>query len=147
MVAPDSVPAHIQAVTHRYSIAYPEHGPREADPHYADFHHYKAQRKASGDWICDFAKEHRGGDQSECDLSKPLECHHKHIEQALLNDVDLALLEPAYPGVSAQGVGAWVQSALNLELLCVWHHRGHAGAHTASYSDYGASFYIPHMIQ
>lgn len=143
----DDAPAHVQAVTHRYSIAYPEHGPRAGDPNYADFRAYKKRRKASGTYFCDFATEHRRGDQSECDLALPLECHHKVIEFALLNEVDLVSLEADYPGVSSMAVGAWVESAENLELLCVKHHRGHAGAHTASYSDYGASFYVPNMIR
>lgn len=147
-MAPDeTTPAHDQSVTHRYTIHYPDHEPREHDPNYADFHHYKSERKKANTWYCDFAKENRNGDQSECDLAKPLECHHKHIEFALMNNVDLSLLEAKYPGVSEMGIGAWVESAENLELLCVFHHRGHAGAHTASFSDYGASAFIHNMIE
>ena len=140
------VAAHAQRVQHRYIIHYPEHGPRESDPHYADFHAYKKNRRAKGQYYCDFAMEHRAGDFSECDLSKPLECHHRIIEFATMNAVDLSLLEHDYPGVSAMGVGAWVESAKNLMLLCVNHHRGAEGAHTASYSDYGASFYIRNLM-
>jgi hypothetical protein len=142
----DITPAHEQAITHRYSMAYPEHGPRESDPAYADFHAFKGNRKKAGTWYCDFAQEFRAGDTSECDLTKPLEAHHKHIEWAMLNEVDLTLLEAAYPGVSAMGVGAWVESAENLELLCVWHHRSHAGKHTAAYADFEAQKDIRRLI-
>lgn len=140
------VAAHDQAVAHRYLIHYPEHGPRESDPYYADFHAYKARRRASGTYVCDFAVEHRGGDTSECDNAHPLECHHRHIEFAMMNSVDLALLEHDYEGVSSMGVGKWVEQAANLMLLCTWHHRGHAGVHVASASDYEATYYIRKLI-
>ena len=64
----------------------------------------------------------------------------------MLNEVDLALLEAHYPGVSSMGVGKWVESAENLELLCVWHHRSHAGKHTAAYADFEAQKDIRRLI-
>ena len=143
---PGIIPAHIQPATHRYFIHYPEHGPRNGDPAYADFHAYKRNRRTADTWYCDFAHEHRNGDFSECDAISPLEAHHRHIEFAMLNSVDLLLLEPAYPGVSAMGVGKWVESAANLMLLCVFHHRGHAGVHVASASDFEATSYIRNLI-
>lgn len=139
--------AHDQKVTHSYTITYPEHGPRESDPHYADFHAYKARRKKDGTYHCDFAAQWRDGDTSECDNDHPLECHHRHIEWAMLNEVDLALLEEHYPGVSTPGVGAWVESAENLELLCVRHHRSHAGKHTAAYADFEAEKDVRGLIK
>ena len=142
----DVIPAHAQKFTHSYLVHYPEHGPRESDSHYADFHAYKALRRKNGTWTCDFAVEHRAGDTSECDLAAPLECHHRVIEFATLNAVDLALLERDYPGVSSMGVGAWVESATNLMLLCRRHHRGPEGVHTASFADWGASFYVRGLI-
>lgn len=142
----DVVPAHDQRITHRYLIHYPEHAPREQDSHYVDFRAYKALRKKNGTLICDFAVEHRGGDASECDLSLPLECHHRVIEFSLQNGVDLALLEHDYPGVSSMGVGKWIEQAPNLELLCVAHHRGPGGVHVASYSDFTASAYVRGLI-
>lgn len=141
-----TTPAHDQMFTHRYVVHYPEHGPRESDPHYADFHAYKALRRKNGTYTCDFAVEHRGGDISECTMDKPLECHHRFIEFAVMNAVDLALLEHDYPGVSSMGVGAWVESAANLMLLCVFHHRGHGGAHVASASDYASLAYVRGLI-
>lgn len=140
------VPAHLQKVTHSYIVSYPEHGPRESDPWYSDFHAYKAGRKANDTYHCDFAMEHRLGDFSECDLTKPLECHHRIIEFAMMNAVDMDLLEHDYPGVSAMGVGKWVESAKNLMLLCVVHHRSTNGVHKIAASDYGASFYIRHLF-
>jgi hypothetical protein len=137
---------HIQTVSHKYFVHYPEHGPRESDPYYADFHHYKAIRRKSGTYVCDFAVEHRNGDTSECDLAKPLECHHRIIEFAVMNAVDLSLLEHDYPGVSGMPIGKWVESAANLMLLCVFHHRGHAGVHTATASDYASTFYVRGLI-
>ena len=141
------VPAHKQAMSHRYFVDYPDHGPRESDPYYSDFHAYKATRRAAGTYRCDFSFEHRAGDTSECAPGTvPLECHHSHIEWAMLNEVDLELLERDYPGVSSMPVGKWVESAANLMLLCVVHHRTTAGVHKISYSDYGSSFYIKNLF-
>lgn len=145
-MTPRVIAAHSQKVTRTYLVHYPEHGPRESDPHYADFHAYKATRKANGTWYCDFAHEHRNGDTSECDLGAPLEAHHRVIEFAIQNEVDLELLEKDYPGVSSMGVGAWVESAENLELLCRKCHRGAGGVHNASASDYTASEYVRNLI-
>lgn len=139
--------AEIRKTTHSYLITYPEHGPREDDPHYKDFHAFKTARKTAGTYHCDWAAKHRGGDSSECDLSMPLEAHHSHIEWALLNEVDLALLEEAYPGVSDPGkVGAWVESAENLEILCVNHHRRHMGKHVAAYADFEGLSFVHNLI-
>jgi hypothetical protein len=140
------IAAHVQKVSHTYLIRYPEHGPRESDPHYADFHAYKALRRKNGTYHCDFAVEHRAGDTSECDLTAPLEAHHRVIEFATMNAVDLALLEHDYPGVSSMGVGAWVESAANLTLLCRLCHRGPGGVHVASASDYEAEKYVRNLI-
>src|ERR1700724_3328471 len=103
-----TVPAHDQKVSHSYTVHYPEHPPRESDPHYADFAAYKKRRREDGTWHCDFAAEHRGGDTSECDLTKPLECHHTHIEYSVQN------------GVVLMEIGAWIETAANLSLLCVF---------------------------
>lgn len=140
------VAAHDQRETHSYTIHFPAHEPRTEDPHHADFEEYKRRRRENGTYVCDFATEHRDGDTSECDLTKPLECHHKHIEFALQNGVDLTLLEKDYPGVSTEGIGAWLDSAANLELLCVFHHRGHGGKHVVSVSDFEGETYVRRLI-
>lgn len=139
------VKAHSQNETHRYTMHFPEHGPRASDPHKADFDEYKRRRKAAGSWYCDFAHQWRD-DSSECDLSGPLECHHAVIEFALANGVNLARLEKWYPGVSTMGVGKWIDNADNLCLLCRWHHRGHGGVHILSASDYEAYKFIEGLI-
>lgn len=141
------VPAHDQRVTHSYTVRYPAHEPRETDPHRGDFEEYKRRRREDGTYTCDFAIRHRAGDTDECDLTRPLECHHQHIEFALQNGVDLALLERDYPGVSQAGIGAWLDSADNLELLCVFHHRGHAGVHVASAADLEGLAYVRRLIE
>ena len=135
-------PAHDQTETHRYVIYYPDHAPRERDPHYVDFKAYR--RRTRNTARCAFAA--RIGDDSECGGS--LELHHAHIEFALANAVDLELLERDYPGVSDAGlVGEWIESAANLEWLCTAHHRGHGGVHVASAADYEAEHYIRGLIE
>lgn len=143
----DEVAAHDQVVDHRYTVVYPAHEPREQDPHKSDFEEYKRRRKAEGTYYCDFAHQFRAGDSSECDLTKPLECHHKIIEFALKNGVDLKLLEKDFPGISQMDVGAWIDSDQNLELLCVKHHRGHAGKHVAAYADFEAQEYVRGLLR
>lgn len=134
--------AHKQTVVNRYTIFYPDHAPREDDPHYKDFQAYRKQHIATA--VCHFA-ELRGGDTSECDGG--LELHHRVIEFALMNAVDLALFERDYPGISdPETLGAWVESGTNLIFLCAKHHRGHGGIHHASASDWQAEQYIRDLI-
>jgi len=134
-------PAHEQGAHHRYIMHYPEHGPREDDPHYKDFEHYRRHTVNSA--ICAFADE--VDDDSDCD--GPLELHHAHIEFALTNGVDFARLEHVYPGISnPDDVGAWVESVTNFQWLCRWHHRGHGGVHCAAAADYEASKFVTGLI-
>lgn len=149
------VPAHEQDESHRYTVHFPPHPPRTADPHYADFNAYHRRTRVTarcyvGERIgfSDCRDEHgqpctidAGGQQSG------LELHHAHIEFALQNGVSLAALERDYPGVSdATQVGAWIETATNLRWLCTHHHRGPAGAHTASHSDWEAGQYVLGLI-
>lgn len=145
-MADDTVDAHEQTFTHSYEVHYPDHEPREDDPHYHDFREYKRRRRDNGTYRCDFAHEYRDGDTSECDTEHPLECHHSHIEFAMTNAVDLALLEDDYPGVSKNTIGEWIDTAPNLELLCRRHHRGHTGKHCATAADFEATKYIRGLI-
>lgn len=140
------VPAHEQHFTHTYIVRYPAHDPREHDPHKHDFLEWKRRRKENGTYWCDFAKEHRAGDTSECDLTRPLEAHHRVVELAMLNEIDFTLLEGDYPGISAQEAGSWIDGDANLCLYCVNHHRGPMGVHVASYADFGSEFYIRDLI-
>ncbi len=144
-----TVPAHDQKVTRSYTLHYPAHAPRPDSPHWRDFLHYRRLTEKTAQ--CAFGVQ-RGNDFTECQPSqdnwpKGLEVHHAIIELALVNSVDLALLEQNFPGISnPDEVGAWVESSNDLIWLCEWHHRGHAGVHVASESDYGASHYIRGLI-
>ena len=136
------VAAHDQAVTNRYTIAYPAHPPREDDPHYKDFEHYRRTHVETA--RCQFAVE--TGDSSEC--AGGLELHHAHVEFSLQNGVDLARLEHVYPGISnPHDIGAWVESGANLIFLCAKHHRGHGGIHHASASDWEAEHFVRGLIE
>jgi hypothetical protein len=134
-------PAHDQTASHRYTVHYPAHPPRAGDPHYVDFEAYRRRTHATAQ--CAIGA-HRG-DLSEC--AGQLELHHAHVEFSLQNGVDLAWLEKDYPGISdPDRVGAWVESAENLQWLCEFHHRGHGGAHVASASDFEAERYVRGLI-
>jgi len=138
-----TVEKHDQNVTHKYIVHYPAHPERTSDPHYVDFNHYRSKTKDTA--VCSIGA-HRN-DFSECDSEHPLELHHTHIEFSLQNGVDLKWLEADYPGVSdPDNIGAWVESADNLEWLCLFHHRGHGGVHTAAAADYEAEKYVRGLI-
>ena len=143
---PVITPAHVQKITHSYYISYPAHPTRKTDPNYIDFEHIRKQWKADpAKWQCHVGL-HRN-DFSECDLTKPLETHHFAVEFSLQNGINLAWLEKDYPGISDPSkVGAWVESADNLEVLCVWHHRGNGGKHVAAYADWTAALYVANLI-
>lgn len=143
----NDVPEHDQKFSHSYVVHYPEHEPRNEDPHKRDFEEWKRRRRESNTYYCDFAHDHRAGDASECDMTHPLEAHHNKVEFALLNSVDLTLLEHDFPGISQDAVGAWIDSDANLTLLCRNHHRGAGGIHDASYSDFTAEFYVRCLIK
>jgi len=137
------VDAHLQNISHQYTMHYPEHDARTDDPNYRDFEAFRKKTHATAQ--CAIGA-HRN-DFSECSLDQPLELHHSHIEFALQNGVDLKWLESDYPGVSDPlTVGAWVESADNLVWLCEHHHRGAGGVHTASSSDYEAARYVRGLI-
>lgn len=133
--------AHDQSITHHYVMHYPEHEPRETDPHYIDFEHYRRLTHATA--VCEFAAS--TGVTTECHGG--LELHHSHIEFALQNAIDLQVLERDYPGISdPDSIGAWVESATNLEWLCEWHHRGRGGKHSSAVADWEAERYVRGLI-
>jgi len=134
------VDEHEQKVTHTYLVHYPEHGPRESDPHYIDFNYYKKTHKATAK--CAFF-----GTASQTQCTDQLELHHAHIEFALTNGVSFDVLEKFYPGISNPNeVGAWVESEANFQWLCSFHHRGHGGAHVASASDFEAQKFVKGLL-
>ena len=132
---------HDQKITNSYIVHYPPHEPRESDPHYRDFNAYRKRTKDTAVCAIGGARE----DFSECDGG--LELHHAHIEFSLQNGVDLKWLEHDYPGVSnPDEVGAWIESADNLEWICEKHHRGAGGIHHASAADFEAQKYVRNLI-
>lgn len=139
----NDVPAHAQEITHRYTIHYPEHLPREADPHYHLFEAAKAHLKQSGKWQCAVGVEH--GDTAEC--SGGLELHHHYVEYALANAVDLALIAAAFPNVTdAASLQTWIESEEQLQVLCAFHHRGHGGVHVLSAADWEAERFVRGLV-
>ncbi len=133
--------AHEQKISHAYIVHYPNHPPREGDPHYRDFEHYRKAHIATARCALGLQR----GDFSECEGG--LELHHAHVEFALQNGIELAWLERDYPGISdPDQVGAWVESGANLVFYCAAHHRGPGGVHVASASDFDAGKYVRDLI-
>jgi hypothetical protein len=149
------VRAHVQTEGHRYLMHFPPHPARTSDPHYRDFHDYHRRTRSAA--RC-YIGERIGYHDCPDDQGQPawpgsegwqpgLELHHAHVEFSLQNGISLAALEKDYPGISdPESVGAWVETAANFRWLCAWHHRGAAGAHTASHSDWEASQYVLGLI-
>jgi hypothetical protein len=132
---------HDQKITNSYIVHYPQHEPRESDPHYKDFNAYRKRTKDTA--VCAIGGNR--ADFTECNGG--LELHHAHIEFSLQNGVDLKWLEHDYPGVSNPNeVGAWIESADNLEWICEKHHRGAGGIHHASAADFEAQKYVRNLI-
>lgn len=155
-MADKQVDAHDAPQTHHYLMHFPEHPARKDDPHYVDFDHYHKTHR--GNARC-YIGEHIGYDDCRDAQFNPavppadggeqpgLELHHAYVEFSLQNGISLAALEKDFPGISdTTCVGAWVESDINFRWLCAWHHRGAAGAHTASHSDWTASIYVPTLI-
>lgn len=140
------VKAHDQIASHKYTVHYPPHPPREEDPHYKDFNHFHRTTKNDPEIYQCVVGKHRN-DFSECSLDKPLELHHHFVEFSLQNGIDLKWLEVDYPGISnPDELGAWVESPDNLLWLCERHHRGSGGVHVASAADYEAERYVRGLI-
>jgi hypothetical protein len=149
------VRAHVQTEGHRYLMHFPAHPARSSDPHYLDFNAYHRRTRSAA--RC-YIGERIGyqdclgaqGQPARADnrgWQPGLELHHAHVEFSLQNGISLAALEKDYPGISdPEQVGAWVESGANFRWLCAWHHRGAAGAHTASHSDWEASQFVLGLI-
>lgn len=162
-----AVAAHAAAQSHHYVMHFPPHPARTADPHYVDFNAYHKKYRATA--RCYIGERIGYGDCMDAQLhpcpppglevnaaglptgnsgQQPgLELHHAHVEFSLQNGVSLAALERDYPGISdPTQVGEWIETAPNFRWLCAFHHRGPAGAHTASHSDWEASQYVLGLI-
>lgn len=161
--------AHRQTVSHRYTLAYPAHPPRESDPHYAAFHAYHRRTRPQatcyvGDrigydgcspsvpdsvtfahWKPDAANPHYHVQPSA--LVPGLELHHRVIEFALVNGVDLTALRIDFPDIADEAaLQAWVESEANFIWLCMGHHRGFGGAHVIDAANWEAQLYVPKLI-
>lgn len=152
-----AVPAHDQRETHAYTVHFPPHPARKDDPHYVDFNHYHRLHRATarcyvGERIgfgdCRDAQGHPSPPPADGGEQPGLELHHAHVEFSLQQGIDLAALERDFPGISnATEVGAWVESDQNFRWLCVFHHRGPGGAHTAAHADFEAEQYVRGLIR
>src|SRR5438105_4977861 len=149
---PDT-PAHVQQVTNHYSLHFPQHAPRESDPHYAAFNAY--HRAHIHEMVCDVGRrlgfeecaDAKGGPMLDQPGHPGLELHHKILEFSLINEVDLAALELDYPNLTdPDKVAAWAETDANFVWYCAKHHRGVGGVHHAAYADFEASLYVKDLI-
>jgi hypothetical protein len=151
-----SVAAHQAAQTHHYTVHFPPHPARTSDPHYVDFNHYHQLHRATARCFVgakigfDDCKDAQGTPTPDPGAGKQqagLELHHAHVEFSLQQGIDLKALEKDFPGISdPTQVGAWVESDQNFRWLCVFHHRGPGGAHTAAHADWEAEQYVRGLI-
>jgi len=138
------VAAHQQATTHRYVMHYPEHAPREGDPHYRAFEAYRRRTRDTA--VC-YVGERAGA--ASC--AGGLELHHAVLEFATANAADPEALHRDFPEIAedatSEDIADWLESSPGeFRYLCAFHHRGHGGAHTASHSDWTAQLYVPGLI-
>lgn len=136
--------SHQQQRTNRYVMHYPEHAPREDDPHYRAF---EAYRRHNRDAATCYVGERAG--HAQC--AGPLELHHAVLEFAVVNAADPVALHRDFPEVpedaTADEIAAWVASTPGtFRWLCTYHHRGRGGVHTASHADWTAQLYVPGLI-
>jgi hypothetical protein len=138
------VAAHEQAESHRYVMHFPEHAPREDDPHYKAFEAYRRHSKDTA--VC-YVGQRAGHDS----CAGGLELHHAVLEFATANAADPAALHRDFPEIAedatAEQIADWLESSPGeFRWLCAFHHRGHGGAHTASHADWTAQLYVPGLI-
>lgn len=144
---------HDQTVTNHYVIHYPAHSPREGDPNYAAFNAYHRANEKLG--VC-YMGARLGFDQcadtqGKAMLDQPghpgLELHHRLLEFATINGVDLEAIQVDFPDLTDLAkVAAWAETEANFMWLCAKHHRGAGGAHHAAWADFSAEMYIRDLI-
>jgi hypothetical protein len=146
-------PAHNQPITNHYVMHFPVHEPRENDPNYPAFNAYHKAHEATA--VCDMGQrlglDQCADAQGKSMLDQPghpgLELHHKHIEFATINEVDVTVFAADFPGVDDPAkIAAWAETADNFLWLCPRHHRGVGGVHHAAASDWEAERYIRDLI-
>jgi hypothetical protein len=134
-------PAHSQQVTHHYTERFPTHLPRREDPYYPLFEAYHKRTRSSA--VC-FIGQRVGFEY----CSGGLELHHAVLEFSTVNGVNLKAIQVDHPDLTdPDAVAKWAESDENFRWLCgMSHHRGNAGAHAASHSDWEASLYVPGFL-
>lgn len=144
---------HDQTVTNHYVLHYPAHAPREGDPNYKAFQAYHKQNARIA--VC-YVGKRLGFDQCADAQGKPmtdqpghpgLELHHKILEFATINAVDITALDVDFPDLTdLEKVKAWAETEPNFMWLCAKHHRGAGGIHHAAAADWAAELYIRDLI-
>lgn len=144
---------HDQRTTNHYVIHYPEHAPREGDPNYALFNAYHRKHHATA--VCDMGRRlgldqcatAQGGPMLDQPGHPGIELHHKIIEFATINMVDLVAFAKDHPAVNTlELLQAWAETAENFTWYCAKHHRGVGGIHHAAAADWQAEQYIRDLI-
>lgn len=135
--------AHYERRTLHELVAYPEHGPREGDPHYAIFH--KARKHLIDDlgvgcWIGGATKAQITAGLPEdhrCFGAHQLEAHHAVAEFAGLNEIDWRKVASDFPqaGITSdEEFLRFAESEGGLMILCDVHHRAAGrGIHSVTY--------------
>jgi hypothetical protein len=105
--------------------AYPQHDKRSSSSTYRRTHRHLIYELDAPCWICGIRRSQGG----------MLETHHDHFEWAAQNGLDLAKVTADWPEISDRAkLAKWVDSELNMLVLCAVHHRGlHTGVHMISY--------------
>lgn len=106
--------AHYQSEHEAFACFYPEHPPREQDPHYHLFNEARRRVIAAGIgcWICG--------------THEKLELHHSECEFAAATGIDvesLKLAHPEYGLTDDESFLCWVEGEGNLQVLCAECHR------------------------
>jgi catechol 2,3-dioxygenase-like lactoylglutathione lyase family enzyme len=118
--------AHTTKETLSVSFYFPEHEPRESDPHYHLFNAARARLKRLGKLAC-----------WRCGATERIELHHALVEFSLANGVDVARFAALYPEFHVENDEdflAFCESEGNLLALCRECHRGSQGIHSVVYS-------------
>ena len=122
------VPAHVQRTTVRLIRHYPDHQPRQDDPHYKLFEVTRQRMKRQGLLTCAIG---------DADCDGQIELHHSHFEFAYVNDVDLDAANKLLGlHLSDEEFAEFIEGPGNLEPLCKAHHTGVFGVHLIPVADW-----------
>lgn len=117
--------AHVQQQTIHVTEFYPDHEPRESDPHYKLFEVTRARLKRLGLLVC-----------WRCGAADQIQLHHAVIEFALANGVDIEQFAAKYPEFHVtddESFARFVESEGNLLPLCKGCHIGEEAIHLLPY--------------